>query len=119
VASIETASEPARERAEVILRTLAGACSVEIGCRKLHVGRTRFQELRRRVLAAAVAAVEERPTGRPRSPVDQTRRALPGLRRQLLSLEQDLRLAQTELDIARSTAGPAVLRRLAQKGGRR
>jgi len=75
------------------------------------------------MLAAAVAALEEKPAGRPRSQVEQTRRGLPALRRRLAALEQELRVAQTELDIARSEAGPAVARRvaarLAKKGGRR
>jgi hypothetical protein len=113
------ASPQARERARVILGTLARKWSVEAGCRSLRVGRTRFQELRRRMLAAAVVALEERPAGRPKSQVEQTRRGLSALRRRLVALEQELRTVQTELDIARSKAGPAVAARLAAKGARR
>jgi len=113
------ASPPARERAKVILMTLSRRMTVEAGCRWLRVGRTRFQELRRRMLAAAVGALEERPAGRPRTQVEQTRRGLAALRRRLVALESELRTVQTELDIARSEAGPAVTARLAAKGGRR
>jgi hypothetical protein len=113
------ASPQARERAKVILLTLSRQWSVEAGCRWLHVGRTRFQELRRRMLAAAVGALEERPAGRPKSQVEQTRRGLSALRRRLVALEKELRTVQTELDIARSEAGPTVTARLAAKGARR
>ena len=113
------ASQEARERAKVILLTLAGRCSVQSGCRRLGVGRTRLQDLRRRMLDAAVGVLEERPAGRPRIRVGWTCRQLATLRRRLSELERDLRRAQAELDIARSGAGPAVVARLAAKGGRR
>ena len=113
------ASPQARERARVILSTMARKRSVEAGCRSLRVGRTRFQDLRRRMLAAAVGALEERPAGRPRSQVEQTCRGLSALRRRLVALEEELRTVQTELDIARGQAGAAVSARLVAKGGRR
>jgi hypothetical protein len=118
VESIE-ASPQARERAKVILLTLAQKWSVQAGCRSLRVGRTRFQDLRQRLLGAAVAALEERAAGRPRSRVAQTCRHLSTLRRRLAELEQELRRTQAELDIARSEAGAAVTARLAAKGVRR
>jgi len=113
------ASPQARERARVILRTLAKACSVQAGCARLGVGRTRFQDLRQRMLEAAVTALEDRPAGRPRAKVAQTCRQMSMLRRRLATLELDLRRTQTELDIARTGAGAAVTARLAAKGGRR
>ena len=51
VDSIE-ASPQARKRAEVILKTLARQCSVQQGCFELGVGRTRFQDLRQRMIGA-------------------------------------------------------------------
>jgi DNA-binding HxlR family transcriptional regulator len=98
VESIE-ASPQARERAQAILRTLAQKWSVQAGCRCLGVGRTRFQDLRQRMLGAAVA--------------------LSMLRRRLAELEQELRRTQAELDVARSEAGAAVSARLAAKRVRR
>jgi hypothetical protein len=118
VESIE-ASPQARERARVILLTLSRESSVQAGCRWLRVGRTRFQDLRQRLLGAAVASLEERPAGRPRSPVERTCRNLSTLRRRLVELEQELRRTQAELDVARSEAGAAVSARLAAKGVRR
>jgi hypothetical protein len=118
VESIE-ASPQARERAKVILLTLAQKWSVQAGCRWLRVGRTRFQDLRQRMLGAAVAALEERAAGRPRSQVQRTCRQLSTLRRRLVELEQELRRTQAELDVARSEAGPVVSARLAAKRVRR
>ena len=116
--SIE-ASPQARDRAKVILLTLARQCSVRQGCFTLGVGRTRFQDLRERMIGAAVGALEDRPVGRPRLQVAQTCRQLSTLRRRLVAIERELKRSQTELDIARSEAGPAVLARLGVKGGRR
>lgn len=113
------ASPQARERAKVILLTLAQKWSVQAGCRWLGVGRTRFQDLRQRMLAAAAAALEERAAGRPRRQVQRTCRQLSTLRRRLAELEQELRRTQAELDVARSEAGPAVSARLATKRVRR
>lgn len=113
------ASPHARERATTILKTLAKTCSVQAGCQQLRVSRTRFQDLRRRMLGAAVSALEERATGRPQVRVAKTCRQLSTLRRTLGALEQELRRTQAELDIARSAAGAAVTQRLAAKGGRR
>jgi Helix-turn-helix domain len=113
------ASPQARERTKVILLTLAGKWSVQAACQWLGVGRTRFQDLRRRLLEAAVAALEERAAGRPRLRVARTCRQLSLLRRRLATLEMDLRRTQAELAIARSDAGAAVTARVTAKGGRR
>lgn len=113
------ASPQARERARVILKTLAKTCSVQAGCTRLGIRRTHFQDMRRRMIEAAVRALEDRPSGRPRIRVQQTCRQLAQLRRRLATLEMDLRRTQAELDIARSDAGGAVSARLAAKGGRR
>ncbi len=113
------ASPQARERAQVILLTLSRKCSVQTGCRRLGVGRTRFQDLRQRMLGAAVGALEERAAGRPRNQVERTCRNLSTLRRRLRGLEHELRRTQAELDIARSEAAAAVTARLAAKGDRR
>ncbi len=113
------ASPQARERVQVILLTLSRKCSVQTGCRRLGVGRTRFQDLRQRMLGAAVGALEERAAGRPRNQVERTCRNLSTLRRRLRGIEHELRRSQAELDIAHSEAAAAVTARLAAKGGRR
>ena len=113
------ASEQARERAETILATLARTMSVEAGCRNLKIGRTRFQDLRNRMLAAAVCALEEQPGGRPRVPIDPMCKQLTSVRQKIAGLEYELRKAEVHLDLART---PGLLRlrpRTLRKGGRR
>lgn len=118
VDSIE-ASPEARERTKAILNTLSGQESVEDGCARLGIGRTRFQELRERMLEGAVAALEERPAGRPRCRVEERCPEREAPRRCVAELESELRHARAELLIARSGVGEAVAARLAAKGGRR
>ncbi len=65
------ASPEARERTKVILLTLARHWSVQDGCAHLGVKRTRFQDLRRRMLCGATRALEEGAAGRPRRRGDE------------------------------------------------
>lgn len=104
---------------KLILLTLAGRWKVQDACTWLRVGRTRFQDLRRRALAAAVGALEEGAAGRPRRQIEKTCTQMSGLRRRLVVMERELRRLTTELDIARSDAGPAVTARLVAKEARR
>jgi len=103
----------------VILQTLWGALSVKQGYERLGVGRTRFQDMRRRLIESARASQEERPGGRPRNEkrVEDPERS--ALAERVRDLEHELRLLRAELDIARGGASAAVERRLAWRGGRR
>jgi hypothetical protein len=58
-------SAQARLRLRVVLETLAGRLRVQEACQQLGVGTVRFHALRQAVLAAALAALEPRPAGRP------------------------------------------------------
>ncbi len=113
------ASEPARERAKVMLRTLTREFSVRDGCEHLGVGRTRFQDLRRRMLEQATLALEDGVAGRPRSARRGAPRAERRLQHRVRELEHELLVVRTELDIARSDVGEAVRARLVAKGRRR
>ena len=111
------ASQDARERTKVMLFTLSRHWSVRDGYERLGVGRTRFQDLRRRMIEGAVRALEREPSGRPRRRAKGACRELQELRRRVVELEHELLRTQAELDIARSGAGGAVEARLAAKGG--
>jgi hypothetical protein len=110
------ASNEARERTKVILATLGRQESVQEGCARLGIKRTRFQDLRRRMMAGAVEALEERPAGRPRSEQASVCAEREALRGRVAALEHELELVRTELAIARSGAGAAVAARLAARG---
>jgi hypothetical protein len=113
------ASRDARERTKVILLTLARESSVQTGYERLGMGRTRFQDLRRRMIEGAVQALEERPAGRPRRRRERDGSELQELRGRLVELELELLRTRAELDVARSGAAAAVEVRLAAKGVRR
>jgi hypothetical protein len=61
-------SRAAKQRLEVVLRTLAGTTTVHQACAELQLSPSRFQQLRSQVLQAALADLEPRPAGRPARP---------------------------------------------------
>ena len=113
------ASKAARERVRVMLLTLSGAWTVQDGLRRLRLSRTRFQQLRRRMLSEAVWALELGRPGRPRRERCEESESVSALREQVASLERELRLVQTSLEIAQSEAGEAVRRRLHARARRK
>ncbi|MHC4850059.1 MAG: helix-turn-helix domain-containing protein [Planctomycetota bacterium] len=109
------ASEPARERAKVLLLTIAGQWSVQQGCEHLGLSRTRLQDLRRRMLEAAVGALEGGAAGRPRRRKPREEACLEQLRAQVVSLTHELRLARAEVDLYECGVGAVVRRRKERK----
>ncbi len=109
VAGLE-ASERARGRARVILLTLAGQWRVSDACERLKIGRTRFQDLRRRMLQAAVDALEFGRAGRPLRV--EARRA--SGTRALSEARHDLRLVRAELDLEHVGVGEKIRARKAR-----
>lgn len=63
-------TEEAKARLKVILDTVAGHRTIEQACTDLGISRSRFFELRDRVLQAAVSDLEPKPPGRPAKKVD-------------------------------------------------
>ena len=109
------ASRTARERATVMLLTLASQWSVREGYERLGMRRTRFQDLRRQMLEAAVGALEGGVAGRPRRIVENESRRIGGLRVALEETRQELERVRAQLDIAESGAGEAVRERRDRK----
>ncbi|MDA1195944.1 MAG: hypothetical protein O2894_12265 [Planctomycetota bacterium] len=113
------ASEVARERTRVMFLTLAGEWSVREGYEHLGVRRTRFQDLRRQMLEAAVHALESGLSGRPRRRVDGDSLRLGRLRLALQASKRKLERVRAQLLIAESGAGSAARERcVAQAAGR-
>ncbi len=106
------ASEQARERAKAVLLTLSGQWSVKQALARLSISRTRFQDLRRRMLCGALEALEPRPLGRPSKPVAEEDEQLVRLRHKVESLGHELRLVRTSLELSESPAAEAVRRRV-------
>jgi len=113
------ASDVARERARVILLTLCGQWSVAEGMERLSISRTRFQGLRRRMLGAALRALEPAVRGRParrrRARMDEVKR----LHGENEALRLELRMVRTSLELSEGPVGASVRRRLQAKLERR
>lgn len=111
-------SPQARRRVRTILLTLTGHWSVHEGYAHLGVSRTRFQDLRRKMLAGAGEALEERPAGRPRRRAALDAEEADLLRGQVTELRRELRRVRAELDLARGGAATAIQQRLFAKAVR-
>jgi hypothetical protein len=94
-------SEQAKERLVVVLQTLAGHCRMGAACQQLHVGKTRFHQLRQAALQAALASLEPKPIGRPRQAEAVVSGAeMAALTQRVLELEVEARTAQVGEEIA-------------------
>jgi hypothetical protein len=90
----------ARNRARVLLETIAGTCRVKEACLRLGIGEPRFDQLRIHALEHLVQSLEPRPAGRPArtpSPADERIRQLQD---QVAALEMEVKLAQARTEIA-------------------
>jgi len=107
------ASEEARRRVRVVLLTLLGQWRVQDGCDRLGIGRTRFQDLRRAMLQAAVEALECGAPGRPRAQHRGER--APKLEEKLRQARRRLQLRETELELERLGLGDTIRARKARQ----
>jgi transposase-like protein len=93
-------SAKAKERARVVLETLAGRLSVQDACRRLGIGEAFFNRLRLRFLSGGVPALEDRPAGRRPRPVSAEEEQLRRLEAELQEARLDLQAAQLREEIA-------------------
>ena len=112
-------SPEARDRLKVIFRTLFHELSVHDGCAELGVGRTRFQDLRGRMLEYAGASLEARAPGRPRRLGRPQARAEVELQHRVVGLEHEVLRLEVELDLARRGVADVVAARRFAQGARR
>jgi transposase-like protein len=91
-------SAKAKERLRVVLETMLGQCRVSQACERLGICEQRFRQLRHELLQAALASLEDRPSGRPRRPEEPEETA--ALRQQVVELERELQVAQVREEIA-------------------
>ncbi len=110
------ASEQARERTKVMLLTLAGHWTVQDGCARLGISRTRFQDLRRRMLTAAVGVFEHGRPGRPREHTGRRPRGVQALERRVRSLLLENQRLRAQLDLEQHGLGDKIRARLARGG---
>lgn len=93
-------SDYAKLRLRVILETIGGDRTIESACDELGIGVTAFYKLRNRTLEEAVAGLEPRPVGRPRTLGAEESSTLEALRSEIMQLHADVKNAQTREEIA-------------------
>jgi transposase len=94
------ASEMEKGRLKAILKTLTGELSVREACRRLSVGESRFHEIRKEVLQAAVDGLRPRRTGRPPAVESEESAEIRRLSRRIEDLEAELQLSWLRSEIA-------------------
>jgi hypothetical protein len=93
-------SRQAKERLKVVLENLAGSCRTLEACRRLGVSEPRFQQLRQRMLTAALERLEPRAVGRPAATPSPEAERIRELEEQLVAKEMELRAALAREEIA-------------------
>jgi hypothetical protein len=93
---------------------MTGELSVQTACEQLGIERAYFQELRRRALAAAVAAMEPQPPGRRPAVTQVEVTELEQLRADKAELEEELVAMMARVDLA--MAMPHLLRQTRKRG---
>ena len=94
-------SDLAKQRAQVVLETLAGVCRVGEACERLDVSEPRFEQLRVAMLQAGVDRLEPRPAGRPGKEETPEAADLRRAQARIADLEAALQAAEVRVEIAR------------------
>jgi transposase len=92
----EKEQELARQRALVILQVHGGILTAKQGAQLLGVSRKTYYEWEEKSLKAMALALENRPPGRPSTPVDEEKEAL---RERIQELEKKLDLAEKTIEV--------------------
>ncbi|MGD9711883.1 MAG: hypothetical protein AB7V46_07455 [Thermomicrobiales bacterium] len=108
-------SPEAKERARVILETIAGTRSIPSACDELDVSEAHFHRLRERLLASAIESLEPKPLGRPAHHPREDPRLLE-LRRRCDELEFENRIGHVREEIL--VTMPHLIRRRGEKKDR-
>ncbi len=92
-------SAQSKKRLRVILETVAGHCTVQEACAQLELGEVRFNQLRQEALQSALATMEPKPAGRPRTTTPEEER-IQALQQSLADKDSELRESQVREEIA-------------------
>jgi transposase InsO family protein len=108
-------SDEAKRRLRVLLEVVPGRCRVKDACARLGLKEARLEQLRRRALPGALAALEPRPGGRPRRRAEVTADQVEELTARLRELELALRVAQARAEVAEIRGAAPTTRRPARR----
>jgi hypothetical protein len=90
----------AKERAKVLLETVAGRCRVHEACKRLGISEPRLQQLRTQMLQAAVNSLEPGSVGRPSRSSTPEQEEIARLQQQLVDLQVELQASRARAEIA-------------------
>ena len=93
-------SKHAKQRLEVILRTLTGELTIAEACELLGIRQARFNVIRRCALQAALGDLEPRRPGRPATKQDPHKTERQELHARVTQLEQELEIAAVRNELA-------------------
>ena len=93
-------SELAKQRAEVLLETLAGTCRTTEACERLKLSEQRFDQVRIEALQALVESLELGMGGRPPKRSSEAEEEVGRLRERVAELEGQLQAALVRAELA-------------------
>jgi hypothetical protein len=94
------ASDEAKERFQVTVEILMGACRVQEACARLGIGSSRLEQVRHDVVAAALAGGERQRPGRKSRRVSELEHEVEQLHRQIAQLRAALDVATIRAEVA-------------------
>jgi hypothetical protein len=115
------ASEEAKERFQVTVQILTGACRVQEGCARLGIGSSRLEQVRHDAVAGALASLQRQRPGRKRRSLSELEQHVEHLRQQIAQLQAALEAATIRAEVAATlprVGGSAEKKRYGRVGGR-
>ena len=100
IAERMTGSAQARQRARVVLETIAGTKRVTEACAELGICQQRFEAIREEIIQGSVTAAERGHAGRPRKDVSATDAEVARLNEELAETRAKLQAAEIRADLA-------------------
>jgi len=100
--------EQSKQRLRVALETLSGERTIEQATKELRIGESRFHDIRRRALEAALVALAPGPVGRPPCrPPPTSADEVAELRARVKTLEAELLVTELRADVLAAATGPS------------
>ena len=94
------ASDEAKERFQVTVEILTGACRVQEACARLSIGTSRLEQVQHDAMSGALAALERQRPGRKPRRMTELEEEVAQLRQQVVQLQAALEVATIRAEVA-------------------
>lgn len=94
------ASAEAKERFQVTVEILTGACRVQEACARLGIGSSRLEQVRQEIVASALAGAQRQRPGRKPRRMSELEAEVTHLRQQVVHLQAALEVATIRAEVA-------------------